>query len=147
MATLAPSPQRTTSAATSWGVVFAPPEYAQGDEGRLLDDGAIRAAARWRGPSEYVATLLTGRNESSRTARMLPAAGLLAVSCAVLAFCGFVSDLGAVFFPLAGGAGLAAYTFFAHWVARQESQSRLLIFAERIRRAIAYEGDLKSKTR
>ena len=50
-------------------------------------------------------------------------------------------ELGGVFFPLAAAMGLAAYVCLTRWVARQHNQSGVLRFAERIRRAIAYEGD------
>lgn len=145
MATIAQVPSQETLATTSWEIPSSPPEYAQGDEGRLVDYGAARAAVRWRGPSEYVATLLTGRNESSRTARMLPVAGLLAVGCAGLALGGIASDWGGVLFPLAAIAGLGFYTFLTRWVAKQRSRSGVLRFAERIRRAIAYEGDCQPR--
>ena len=145
MAAIAPSPHRTTSSATSWGLLLSPPEYAQGDEGRLLGAGATRAAERWRGASEYVAALLTGRNESAWAKRVLPAAGLFATACAGLTLGGLFTDLGPVFFPLAAITGLAAYTVLTRWVANQKNPSGLLRFAERVRRAVAYEGDPGSR--
>lgn len=147
MAAIASCPREATGETTSVSILYSPPEYAQGVEGRLLDDNVATVAVRWRGPSEYVATLLTGRNESSWTNRLLAAAGVSGIGCAGLALSGLILDLGQVFFPLAGVTGLAAYIFLTRWVARQNHQSGLLRFVERVRRSIAYEGDPGSRTK
>jgi hypothetical protein len=46
-----------------------------------------------------------------------------------------------VLLPLASIVGFAAFVFAARWLARQSNPSGLLKFAERVRRALAYEDD------
>jgi hypothetical protein len=147
MAAIASISRYSTNAEAGWGGLFTPPGYAQGDEGRLLGDGVARVAATWVGPSEYVATLLSGRNTSSQTKRMLITAGLLTAACVGFILGGSILEVGKILFPLAAATGLLAYAFFTRWLARQNNRSGVLRFAERIRRAIAYEGDLESRSR
>ncbi len=138
-------PQRNrTSNGSHWAIPFSPPEYAQGGDGQLVNDDLASAAARWRGQSEYVATILTGRSDQAGTKRILIAAGVLTVSCVALTVGALIMGSGAILFSLAAAIGLAAYASFARWVARQEYRSGLLRFAERIRRSLAYEGDEKT---
>ena len=78
MAAIASMPQFQSGSSTSWDVLVEPPEFAQGDDGRLLGDGLAAAAKRWQGPSAYVATLQARRKETSQTNWLLPAVCCLA---------------------------------------------------------------------
>jgi hypothetical protein len=142
MATIATCPGQTASDSARLGILLSPPGYAQGPEGQILGKDLALAAEGWRGPSEYVATLFAGRNDSSGPMWTLVAAGLLAVVCGGVVFADVALNMSGASLPLAGAAGLASYGFLVRWVARQHNPSGALKIAERIRRAIAYEGNM-----
>ena len=129
--------------ATSWGVLFASPERAQGEEGRTVGHTLMHAPTEWRGASAYVETLLDGdsRPPTGQT-RIFVAALALVLTGAAFLVAGFGTQMGGICFPLGAAFGLAAYVLLARWVAANARKSRLLRFAERVRRALAYEGEL-----
>lgn len=139
MAAVATYDRRTTN---QRNMPLNPPGYAQGDIGQILENGVLHAAAQWQGESQYVANILEQPSPSGSSSHAMPvAAGFLAAGSVGFVVTGWAVGFGAVMFPLAGIAGLAAYALAARWLAGRFHGSRILWFVERIRRALAYEGD------
>ena len=89
-------------------------DYMPGDEGQLL--GGTWCVADWRGQSEYVAALLTGKNSlhdaNADHRRVLTV-------CYVGPSLGSAAD--GAFFPMS--LETAAYSFFTRWMVRQDHRS------------------------
>lgn len=141
MATLASIPASPMSEESGWGALVTPPGYAQGDDGRLVRSGLESAAKSWKGPSAYVSALFSSRPRAARSNQALLAAFLFASLSIGLASLLWNSTFREPLLPLFAATGLAAYAFLIRWLSRQKSPTGILAFAERIRRAVAYEGD------
>lgn len=143
MATIAAAPRRTVRDAFTKKALWFSEGHAQGQEGKSIRNAIPLQAAKWTGPSRYVRTLFQTNRVGYRDNHLLAIAGMMAVCCIGLG--AFGATLSSVSFltPLSLVPGLFAYSLTARWLARQPNPSGLLKFAERVRRAFAYEADIR----
>jgi hypothetical protein len=98
------------------------------------------AANLWDDPPSAVTDPMGG----SARRGLVASGGFLAASVA-LSLGALGSSVPELFVTSAGLAAVASYAFFTRWLARQQPASGILYQLERVRRAVAYEGDPGSR--
>jgi hypothetical protein len=144
MAVITPSRWNAGTGTAGWDYGPLPAyflEDAQGKEGQSVDCRAAHAAEQWRGASAYVSAMFAKASLPARSNWYLTAAAGFAAACAACTASAVAFGLGTALSLPAAAFGYAAYVSFMQWVARNRNRSRWLYFADRVRRALAYEGD------
>jgi hypothetical protein len=141
MATVAPNPNSPFGDMNCPSFPYLGAGYAQGSEGKAVGRATEKTASEWLRPSIYLAAMLGGPTESYPMNGLLRISVLLTTLSIGLAVAGLTLGGGVVVFPAAILAGLFAYRYFARWLAWRGDRSGFLGFLNRIRAALAYEGD------